>query len=208
MALSHGKIAGLLGAVLLIALLAFAAGFLLGLSTAADLGDTAQDAGSASSPAVAAVPDGRADGDAGAAGAGPKAPDGAAASHDTAAGNDGASASPSAPADDTEPDGPGAPEPGGGAAVDAGPTGYSVQAGEHAVAARATAAANRLIAAGFAARVVQLGSPDGPWFRVVVDGFDSRARAAEAAMQIRTELGVDALIAPPPAQAANAGADR
>ena len=54
--------------------------------------------------------------------------------------------------------------------------------------------------------LVALQAADGPWFQVVVGGFASLARAREAAMQIRTELGIDALVGPPSAQAANAEA--
>ncbi|MDZ7714386.1 MAG: SPOR domain-containing protein [Rhodovibrio sp.] len=96
---------------------------------------------------------------------------------------------------------------GGGGRDAAAVPGYQVLAGVHAVAARADAVARRLAQAGFDAQVVKLDDPGGPWFRVVVGGFDSLPRAREAAMQIRTEVGVDALVGPPPPQAANADPD-
>jgi len=216
MALSTGKVAGLLGAVLLIALLAFSAGFLLGLDTASGLratpdapaaaGPVDPAAGSGAPPAPASAGDG--DTASPAAGTGNGAADAAGgsaggdpgrANGDGEAGEDGGDAGGDAGGADSSD----APDGEGAAAV----PGYRVLAGVHAVAARADAVAQRLTLAGFAAQVVALDDPGGPWFRVVVGGFDSLARAREAAMQIRTELGVDALVGPPPPQAANADAD-
>ena len=218
MALSTGKLAGLLGAVLLIALLAFAAGFLLGFDTATGLRSTPDDAAAAGpgdpaagSGAPAAASAG--DGDATQPGAGTPVDDaggGAPAGGRAAAGQ--AGSDPGGAKDDgdagDEPghggeDGGDAEGGDGAAAV----PGYQVLAGVHAVAARADAVTQRLTQAGFAAQVVALDDPGGRWFRVVVGGFDSLARAREAAMQIRTELGVDALVGAPPAQAANADPD-
>jgi hypothetical protein len=219
MALSTGKLAGLLGAVLLIALLAFAAGFLLGLDTATGPRSTPDDAAAAGpgdpaagSGAPAAAPsagDGDttepaagtpADAAAGGAPAGGGAAAGQAGGDPGGANDDGdAGGEPGDGGDDS-----GDAEGGDGAAA---VPGYQVLAGVHAVAARADAVTQRLTQAGFAAQVVALDDPAGPWFRVVVGGFDSLARAREAAMQIRTELGVDALVGPPPAQAANADPD-
>ena len=236
MALSNGKIVGLLGAVLLIALLAFAAGFLLGLSTAADLGQSA----SARAPGNAATTGSGATGSgetgSGATGSGATG-SGATGSGATGSGGSGSDASgdlpaapaPSAAASGSEDaggaDGSPAAEAGSGAGGDGAAeddsrapsggdgqagavpaAGYRVLAGEHAVEAPAAAAARRLTDHGFAAEVVALEAADGPWFQVVVGGFASLARAREAAMQIRTELGVDALVGPPSAQAANAEA--
>lgn len=218
MALSTGKLAGLLGAVLLIALLAFAAGFLLGLDTATGPRSTPDDAAAAGpgdpaagSGAPAAAPsagDGDttepaagtpADAAGGGAAAGQAGGDPGGANDDGDAGDE-----PGDGGDDGGDDGGGDAEGGDGAAA---VPGYQVLAGVHAVAARADAVTQRLTQAGFAAQVVALDDPGGPWFRVVVGGFDSLPRAREAAMQIRTELGVDALVGPPPAQAANADPD-
>jgi hypothetical protein len=220
MALSTGKVAGLLGAVLLIALLAFSAGFLLGLDTAAGLRstpDTAANAGirdpaagSGGPPAPASAGDddtaspaagtanGVADAPGGSAGGDPGSANGAGEAGEESGDHGGDAGGDAGGSDSSD-----APGGDGAAAV----PGYQVLAGVHAVAARADAMAQRLALAGFAAQVVALDDPGGPWFRVVVGGFDSLARAREAAMQIRTELGVDALVGPPPPQAANADAD-
>jgi hypothetical protein len=217
MALSTGKVAGLLAAVLVIALLAFAAGFLLGLSTAHDLSGTRTVAPADAGPAVGreaggqtaadsnGADDDRADGDGatggnGAAGQtvnGGAQPDGVGAVNgpgDGSGSKDGADAG----AGDA---GKGGDRGGQGANA---PAGYQVLAGAHAVEARAHAVARRLSDRGFAAQVVALQAVDGPWFRVVVGGFDSLAAAREAAMQVRTEVGIDVLVAPPQPQAANA----
>jgi hypothetical protein len=214
MALSNGKIAGLLGAVLLIALLAFAAGFLLGLSSAAGLRGSA----ASGAPANAVAPDAAAAGSGGVAGADGRDGSDAAAPASAPNGGDGPdAAAPDGSGDEGAPAAEGEGASGGGQAdggqADGGPgedggggqaPGYSVLAGEHAVEARAAAAAKRLTDGGFAAEVVALEAANGPWFQVVVGGFGSLQLAREAAMQIRTEIGVDGLVGLPPAQAANA----
>jgi len=217
MGLSTAKVAGLLGAVLLIALLAFTAGFLLGLDTAADL-RPASDSGAGAAngdPAAAsgapAATRSADDGDtaspaADAAGADAAGADGDGADGDGADAGDGQGDTGGANGDGNAGDAPGDDGDGGGDGAAAVP-GYQVLAGVHAVAARADAVARRLTQAGFEAQVVKLDDPGGTWFRVVVGGFDSLPRAREAAMQIRTEVGVDALVGPPPPQAANADPD-
>jgi hypothetical protein len=216
MALSTGKLVGLLGAVLLIALLAFSAGFLLGLDTAAGLRSTpdpATNAGTRDPTAGSGAPaapasDGDGDTASPAAGTGNGAADaaGGPAGGDRGRANGDGEAGDESGDDGGDAGGADSSDAAGGEGAAAVP-GYRVLAGVHAVAARADAVAQRLTLAGFAAQVVALDEPGAPWFRVVVGGFDSLARAREAAMQIRTELGVDALVGPPPPQAANADAD-
>ena len=201
MGLSTGKVAGLLGAVLLIALLGFTAGFLLGLDTAAYLrpaSDSGAGAGNGDPAAASGAPvaprsadDGDTPSPAGANGGG------------SAEGADAADKSVGDSGDDGDGGTDGKSARDGAAAV----PGYQVLAGVHAVSVEADAVARRLTQAGFDAQVVKLDDPEGPWFRVVVGGFDSLPQAREAAMQILTELGVDALVGPPPPQAANADPD-
>jgi hypothetical protein len=234
MALSTGKVAGLLAAVLAIALLAFAAGFLLGLSTAHDLSGTraGAPAGESSNGTGAAAGGATAPGDsAGGDGAAGNRTAGSGGAQPDAVGSDGSDAA-DGPSDDkagADGGGDGGSAAGGGNGGDGGadgdgdggadaadaqgdadggaaaPAGYQVLAGAHAVEARAHAVARRLSDRGFTAQVVALPAADGPWFRVVLGGYDSLAAAREAAMQVRTEVGLDTLVAPPQPQAANAG---